>query len=88
MRAASTVKASNPVKKSIHSAKQQKLSALLAQGREDAGLTQTQVAKKLGKPQSFIAKYEGGERRLDVIELLEICKIIGMNFRDVLDEIK
>jgi len=42
----------------------------------DAGLTQQQVADKLEKPQSFVAKYEKGERRLDVIEFLEIAKVL------------
>jgi transcriptional regulator with XRE-family HTH domain len=76
------------VKKTIHSEKQQKLSKILTRGREDAALTQALVAKKLGKPQSFVAKYEGGERRLDVIELLKITKILGMNIHAVLDELK
>ncbi|WP_245497214.1 MULTISPECIES: helix-turn-helix domain-containing protein [Mesorhizobium] len=35
-------------------------------------MTQEQVAEKLGRPQSFVAKYEGGERRLDVIEFLDV----------------
>ncbi len=40
-------------------------------------MTQSQLAKKLGKPQSFIAKYEGGERRLDVVEFVDIVKALG-----------
>jgi transcriptional regulator with XRE-family HTH domain len=41
--------------------------------RREKGLTQEAVASKIGKPQSFIAKIEGGERRLDVIELVAIA---------------
>jgi transcriptional regulator with XRE-family HTH domain len=40
-------------------------------------LTQQELAKRLHKPQSFIAKYEGGERRVDVVEFVTICKAIG-----------
>lgn len=64
------------MKKSIYTEKQQLLCDLLMKGRKKAGITQTQLAKKLGKPQSFVAKYEGGERRLDVIEFLEVAEII------------
>jgi hypothetical protein len=35
-----------------------------------------ELAKRLHKPQSFVAKYEGGERRVDVVEFIEICKAI------------
>ncbi|WP_231388483.1 helix-turn-helix domain-containing protein [Pseudooceanicola algae] len=45
--------------------------------RKDAGLSQAQLAGQLGKPPSFVAKYELGERRLDVVELLVILKCIG-----------
>jgi transcriptional regulator with XRE-family HTH domain len=45
--------------------------------RDRAGLTQQQLAKRLGRPQSFVAKYEGGERRLDIVEFLAISRTIG-----------
>ena len=48
-------------------------------GRKDAELTQQELAERLKKPQSFVAKYEGGERRLDVIELQEIAKILKLD---------
>jgi transcriptional regulator with XRE-family HTH domain len=38
--------------------------------------TQHELAKRLRRPQSFVAKYEGGERRVDVVEFIEICKAI------------
>ena len=50
---------------------------MLVAARKNAGLTQTQVAEALGKPQSYVAKYEGGERRLDVIEFLDVCNAVG-----------
>lgn len=65
------------IRKSVHSAEQQLLRVLLVAAREKAGLTQVKLAKRLGKPQSFVAKYEGGERRLDVVEFIVIARAIG-----------
>jgi transcriptional regulator with XRE-family HTH domain len=48
----------------------------MVKARKSAGLTQRELAKRLHKPQSFVAKYEGGERRVDVLEFIEICKAI------------
>jgi transcriptional regulator with XRE-family HTH domain len=45
--------------------------------RDQAGLTQADVAERLGRPQSFVAKYEGGERRVEVIEFLKIASALG-----------
>ena len=59
--------------KSIHSPQHQKLRELLISARKKAGLTQAEVAERLGRPQSFVAKYEGGERRLDVVELIQVA---------------
>lgn len=63
--------------KSVHSPGQAVLCELLIEARDRAGLTQQQLAKRLGKHQSFIAKYEGGERRLDVLEFVTIARAIG-----------
>ena len=46
--------------------------------RKGAGLTQSQLASRLGKPQSFIAKIEGGERRVEVIEFYAIARALGV----------
>ncbi|HEU4601366.1 MAG TPA: helix-turn-helix transcriptional regulator [Steroidobacteraceae bacterium] len=62
--------------KSLRSADHQRLIALLVAAREKAGLTQQQLADLLGKPQSFVAKYEGGERRIDVIEFVAISQAL------------
>lgn len=48
---------------------------LLRKARTEASLTQVEVARQLGRPQSFIAKCESGERRLDVVELATLAKI-------------
>jgi len=50
---------------------------LLRQVRLDAGLTQSELALRLGQPQSYVSKYESGERRLDILELRHICKVTG-----------
>lgn len=51
------------------------LLARIKDARLNSGLTQQEVAKKIGKPQSYVSKIESGERRLDVIELAELLKI-------------
>jgi transcriptional regulator with XRE-family HTH domain len=63
--------------KSLRSAKQERLQVALVEARHAALLTQAEVATKLGHPQSFIAKIEAGERRLDLGEFLEIAEAIG-----------
>jgi transcriptional regulator with XRE-family HTH domain len=59
--------------KTLRSPRQRQLLALLVEARRARGLTQAQVADRLGKSQSFIAKVEGGERRLDVIEFIDLA---------------
>lgn len=60
------------------------LRALLIQAREDAGLTQAEVAKRLRRVQSFVSKYELGERRLDVADFIAVCNCLGVDPADVL----
>lgn len=66
------------MEKSIFSPEQNRLQRLLRQIRRGAGLRQEDLADRLGKPQSFVSKYETGERRLDLIELGEICGAVGI----------
>jgi transcriptional regulator with XRE-family HTH domain len=49
----------------------------LRRAREDAGMTQVEVAKKLGRPQTWISKCELGERRVDVVELEDLAAAYG-----------
>jgi transcriptional regulator with XRE-family HTH domain len=65
--------------KSLRSPEHVRLIKLLIAAREKAGMTQQQLADKLGKHQSFVAKYEGGERRIDVIEFLHIARALGFD---------
>jgi len=46
-----------------------------------------QVAARLGVPQSFVSKYESGERRLDVVELGHVAGVLGVSLHDVLDRL-
>ncbi|MCB1657505.1 MAG: helix-turn-helix transcriptional regulator [Pseudomonadales bacterium] len=48
----------------------------LVLARKASGLTQMQVAEKLAKPQSYVAKVEGADRKLDVMEFVALCKVI------------
>jgi transcriptional regulator with XRE-family HTH domain len=60
---------------------------LLIEARKTAGLTQHDVAAGLKRPQSFVSKVEQGERRLDVIEFLELCRLIGIDPHKLIREI-
>lgn len=65
-------------RKSTFTARYETLKALLIQARRDAGLTQAGLAAKLSRPQSFVSKYERGERRLDLIEFIEVTEALGV----------
>ncbi|MEG1214247.1 MAG: helix-turn-helix transcriptional regulator [Leclercia sp.] len=62
---------------SVYSDEYQRVINALKAARKGRGITQTQLAEALGKPQSFIAKVESGERRLDVVEFVHLAKLIG-----------
>ncbi len=65
------------IDKSVHSTEQAAFCALMITARKAAGLTQQVLALRLNRPQSFVAKYEGGERRLDVVEFIAIARALG-----------
>lgn len=65
------------MRKSVHSEGQTAFRAVMVAARKRAGLTQHDLAKRLRRPQSFVAKYETGERRIDVIEFIAIVRAIG-----------
>jgi len=71
------------MEKSIHSPEQTTLHRLLRQIRRGAGLRQEDLAQLLGKPQSFVSNYERGERRLDLLELRQICQAVGIPLIDL-----
>jgi transcriptional regulator with XRE-family HTH domain len=65
------------MQKSLKSPEYARLIAMLVAVRKKAAVPQQALAKKLGKPQSFVAKYEGGERRIDLVEFVEIVRAMG-----------
>lgn len=65
--------------KTLGTERHKALIALLIEKREAAGLTQIELAKKLGEYQSFVARLESGQRRVDVIEFLELSEILGFD---------
>lgn len=65
--------------KTIRSEEMARLCALLRSTREAAGLRQEDVAQRLQEPQSFVSKYETGERRLDLVELRQVCAALGVD---------
>jgi transcriptional regulator with XRE-family HTH domain len=65
------------MQKSLRSVEYARLVEMLVALRHAAGVRQQKLGVKLGKPQSFVAKYEGGERRIDLIEFIAIARALG-----------
>ncbi|MCK7227585.1 helix-turn-helix domain-containing protein [Enterobacter asburiae] len=72
---------------SVYSDEYQRVINALKKARKARGITQAQLAEALGKPQSFIAKVESGERRLDVVEFVHLARLLEINFDQLLKEI-
>ena len=69
-----------PVKKAVYLVQRKTLLALLRQLRTDVGLTQAQLGARLHRDQTLGSKYESGERRLDILELREVCRATEIDF--------
>lgn len=69
-----------PMDKSLYSPEYKILLEMLRSAREASGITQIDLADRLGETQSFISKCERGERRLDIVELRDWCAAIGVSF--------
>lgn len=65
--------------KTLGTERHKALIALLIEKREAAGLTQSDLAAKLGEYQSFVARLESGQRRVDVVEFLELAEALGFD---------
>jgi len=72
---------------SLHTDRYEKFRQLLIEMRKEADLTQTTVAKRLSKHQSYVSKYENGERRIDLVEFLDISMAIGFDPVTVITEL-
>ncbi|PNS09101.1 helix-turn-helix domain-containing protein [Solilutibacter silvestris] len=71
--------------KSLYRAENLELAALLRQLREDAGMVQTTLAKRLGRNQTFVSNVELAIRRLDLVELRDYCAGLDISLRDLVD---
>jgi transcriptional regulator with XRE-family HTH domain len=76
------------VTKSAFTRRHQQFRRLLVQARESAALTQTALARKLGRPQSFVSKFERGERRLDVIEFLDVARALRIDPQQLIRDLE
>ena len=72
----------------VHTEAYRYLLNALVEARNDAGLSQAQLAQRLGKPASFVGKYELGERRLDVVELLVVLKAVSVDSDEIIRKLK
>jgi len=66
------------MRKSRHSTEYAKFLKVLRDARESAGITQTDAGRAFGSHASFISKCESGERRVDVVELAQFCRLYGV----------
>ena len=64
------------MEKNLYTRRQKVLLSLLRDLRMEADLRQEDVAERIGRPQSFVSKYESGERRLDILELRDVCEAL------------
>ncbi|WP_417842773.1 helix-turn-helix domain-containing protein [Thalassospira sp.] len=74
--------------KSVFSDQYSLMIKALVSARKACDLTQTELAERLRKPQSFVSKYERCERRLDVVELIEIARYLKLDPHLIIDEIE
>jgi transcriptional regulator with XRE-family HTH domain len=73
---------------SLGSKRHRILIALLIERRKAAGMTQSQLADRLGKSQSFICRLESGQRRVYVVELLELAEVLGFDAGKVVGAVR
>lgn len=74
-------------KKSSFSSEYKQFCRLLREARINAGLTQADVAKQVNRPQSYVSKYESGERRLDAIEFIRVARALNLDPAAILKSI-
>ena len=67
----------------IYTPEHRRLTALLRSMRENAGLTQVELAARLKRSQAFVSKYENGQRRLDLVELRKLAIVLGTSLPEI-----
>lgn len=73
--------------RSVYTKRYQHLRQILKDIRQEAGIQQKKLSAMLDMPHSFVCKYEQGERRLDVVELFDICEKLDADVHQVIDQI-
>ncbi|MCC6568306.1 MAG: helix-turn-helix transcriptional regulator [Anaerolineales bacterium] len=76
------------MKRTSKETQNEKLLRLLKRIRQERGIRQVELANRLGLPQSFVSKYESGDRRLDILELRKVCEAIGIPFEEFIRELE
>jgi transcriptional regulator with XRE-family HTH domain len=76
------------MKKTNLNQQHEKLQSLLKEIRQDKGILQIDLAKNLNVPQSFISKYESGNRRLDILELRQVCQAVGISLEEFIQKLE
>ena len=74
--------------KSVFTKEYKLMLELLIKARKEAGLSQRDLSAKLQRPSSFVGKYETGERRLDVVEMLQITKILNIDACNIIRKLE
>ena len=74
--------------KSVFTERYQRFISLLVAARQKQGLSQRDLAIKLDKVHSFVAKYEQGERRIDVVEFLDIAEALNVNPMEIIKKLR
>ncbi|MBV9924488.1 MAG: helix-turn-helix transcriptional regulator [Acidobacteria bacterium] len=69
-------------------ARAERLAALLVEARREAGLTQVELAERLGRKQAYVSKYETGARGVDVLELMEIADVLSCDPAELLRKLR
>lgn len=80
--------ASRSLTKSVFTPEYAHFAARIVELRKEAGLTQVELAQRLGRPQSYVSKYERGERRLDVVEFLAVAHALGTDAAGLVAELE
>lgn len=76
------------MEKSIYTREYAAVLRLLREAREQAGITQVELAKKLRQSQSYVSKVERGDRRLDIVQLRTICQVLGLTLAEFVQRLE
>jgi transcriptional regulator with XRE-family HTH domain len=72
---------------SVYTKRYRRLCELLVEARKAKGLSQLALAEQLGRVQTYVSKYERGERRLDVVEFLDVVSVLGIDPHKILRQL-